>query len=100
MPHSAARRRSELRARVAASRVAPLVAMGIRLKDVARYDAGLIGRSASWVWNSREFTNYSYDLTDLNMEHLSWWVAAVTGTEVAAWHSYRNCSRTNGWSGA
>lgn len=83
MPDGRAPWPNGLRTRASASRTAPLLALGVRLKDAARYDAGVLRRSAAWVWRSREFTNYTYDLTDLNMEHLCWWVAAVTDLEVA-----------------
>jgi predicted O-methyltransferase YrrM len=42
------------------------------------------GRSARWLVGSREHTNFTYDLTDRNLDHLAWWVAGVTGCPVDA----------------
>jgi len=35
-----------------------------------------------WLGRSREYTNYTFNLSELNIEHLAWWVAAVSGAEV------------------
>jgi Methyltransferase domain len=37
---------------------------------------------------SREHTNFTYDLTALNSEHLAWWVADVAGVPVAEARGY------------
>lgn len=73
---------SEVRRRVAASRVAPVAALPERLSAVARFDAHLLHESATWLLRSREHTNYTYDLTPRNLEHLAWWVATLTGAPV------------------
>lgn len=71
---------SQLRRWVAKSPVlAPLAALPIRLGLVLRHDATVLRQSARWLRTSREHTNLTYDLTELNQEHLAWWVAAVTG---------------------
>src|SRR3984957_1943940 len=72
----------EVRRRVAASRVAPIAALPERLSAVAHFDAHLLRESATWVLRSREHTNYTYDLTPRNLEHLAWWVATLTGVPV------------------
>src|SRR5664280_3076696 len=79
---------SELRRRVAATRLAPFAALPERLGGVARYDGAVLAASARWLFNSREHTNLTYDLTDLNMEHLAWWVAGVVHCEVAEARAY------------
>jgi Methyltransferase domain len=79
---------SELRRKIAGSRLAPLAALPIRLKSVARYDAQVLGRSARWLVGSREHTNFTYDLTPLNREHLAWWVAEVADCPVAEARGY------------
>ncbi len=70
------------RERLAASRSAPLWALGSRVGTVGRYDARVLRRSAEWLWRSRETTNFTYDLTPVNLDHLCWWVANVTGSEI------------------
>jgi hypothetical protein len=72
----------EVRRRVAASRVAPIAALPERLSAVARFDARLLRESATWLLHSREHTNYTYDLTPRNLEHLAWWVGTLTGAAV------------------
>jgi predicted O-methyltransferase YrrM len=79
---------SELRRKIAASRVAPLAALPMRLQSVARYDAQVVGKSARWLIRSREHTNFTYDLTSLNREHLAWWVAAAVDIPVAEARGY------------
>jgi Methyltransferase domain len=46
------------------------------------YDAKVVGRSARWLVRSREHTNFTYDLTERNQEHLAWWVANLAGADV------------------
>ncbi len=49
---------------------------------MARFNASQLASSASWLVRSREHTNYTYDLTELNLEHLAWFVADVAGRPV------------------
>lgn len=74
--------RQGLRQRIIASPIAPLAAMPIRMRHVARYNAHVLGQSARWLVRSREHTNFTYDLTPLNREHLAWWVATVADISV------------------
>jgi len=48
---------------------------------VASYDSKVLGRSTRWLVRSREHTNFTYDLTARNREHLAWWVADVARVE-------------------
>lgn len=48
----------------------------------------VLSQSARWLVRSREHTNYTYDLTSLNREHLAWWVAAAAGIPVGEARSY------------
>jgi predicted O-methyltransferase YrrM len=79
---------ADFRARIAKSRLAPVAAFPVRLATVARHDAHMAARSASWLWSSREHTNFTYDLTPRNREHLVWWVSAVTGSPAAPVRDY------------
>jgi hypothetical protein len=71
------------RRRVAASRLAPLAAFPTRLGAVGRHNGRVLAVSARWLAQSREHTNYTYDLEPLNLEHLAWFVAAVAARPVA-----------------
>ena len=68
-----------LRRTLANSPVARGAALPVRAATVARHDARVLAESARWLVRSREHTNLTYDLTPLNLQHLSHWVAAVTG---------------------
>lgn len=66
-----------LRRRISRTRLAPAAVFPVRAARIARHDAHVLGRSARWLFTSREHHNYTYDLTELNREHLVWFVAAV-----------------------
>ncbi len=72
-----------LRRRLARGRAARLAALPTRVAAVAAHNGRTLGVSARWLATSREHTNYTYDLTALNREHLAWFVAAVAGVPVA-----------------
>ena len=48
---------------------------------VASYDSKVLGRSARWLVHSREHTNFTYDLTARNQDHLAWWIANLVKVE-------------------
>lgn len=55
---------------------------------MARHDVKVLGESARWLIESHEYTNYTYDLTDLNLTHLAWFVSEVAGVPVAEARGY------------
>jgi Methyltransferase domain len=59
-----------------------------RARLAARSTGRHIAVASRWLVRSREFANFSYDLTDLNKEQLVWFVAAVTETDVATIRTY------------
>jgi hypothetical protein len=73
---------SELRRIVANSPLTRLAALPGRLVLVVRHDGRVVGQSARWLVRSREHTNFTYDLSPLNLEHLAWWVSAVADCPV------------------
>lgn len=73
----------QLRRRLARSRLAPVAAFPKRAARVARHDARVVGTSVRWLFTSREHTNYTYDLTALNRDHLAWFVAQVCDVPVS-----------------
>jgi predicted O-methyltransferase YrrM len=78
----------QLRRRVAESRLAGVAALPLRAREVARCNAHLAKVSAQWLVKSREHTNYTYNLTPLNREHLAWWVADVAAVDVETVRGY------------
>ena len=70
------------------SRAAAFAAFPVRTATVMRYNAHALSRSASWLVRSREHTNFTYDLTPRNREHLIWWVSAVSGSPAAEIRGY------------
>src|ERR1035437_5235508 len=71
-----------LRRLVARNRFAGVAAFPVRSATVLRYDARVVRRSVSWLIQSREHTNFTYELTDRNREHLAWWVSALAAAPV------------------
>lgn len=69
--------------RIGRSRLAPVAALPMRLRSVARHDARVLSVSARWLVTSREHHNYTYDLAGRNREHLAWFICTVTGSTVA-----------------
>lgn len=59
-----------------------------RLRIVARAHRSLVRDIARWLVRSREVSNFTYDLTDLNRRHLAAMVAAVTGIRPAQAQGY------------
>lgn len=73
---------SKIRRRLATSPVGAVAAFPLRAMQVARYDARLVGRSVDWLVRNRETTNFTYDLSSLNLDQLCWFVSAVTDAEI------------------
>lgn len=76
--------RESFRRRVAQSRWARTAILPLRVNSVVAANAKQARLSARWLAASREHTNYTYELTDLNFTHLAWWVSAVAGADVAS----------------
>jgi hypothetical protein len=65
--------------KIVSSPMGRFAAIPTRTKAVLKYDARVAQESMKWLVSSREHTNFTYDLTDLNISHLAWWVGLVTG---------------------
>ncbi|MFY1684870.1 O-methyltransferase [Micromonospora sp.] len=74
---------TRLRRAIARTPLAPVAAFPGRLARVARYDAKVLRTSARWLATSREHHNYTYELTRLSREHLTWFVSVVCDVPVA-----------------
>lgn len=77
-----------LRRKLATTRLAPLVALPVRARSVGAYDLHIMRESIRWLVQSREHTNYTYDLTDLNVGQLAWFVANLTARDVRTIRGY------------
>jgi hypothetical protein len=70
------------------SPLAVVAAFPFRLASTTRATAHQFAAGTRWLFSSRENTNYTYDLTPRNREHLAWFVANVTGIPVAEARGY------------
>lgn len=77
-----------IRRRVARSRIAPAAAFPMRVQHVAKANGRLMAASVRWLIESREHTNFTYNLTPRNLGHLAWWVALLTERPVADTRRY------------
>ena len=60
----------------------------LRIWSSAGYVIGPLGQWVGWLFRSKEFANFTYDLTNLNRRYLASMVATVTGkpySEIAAY---------------
>ena len=72
------RETNRLRDQVLGSRFGALAALAPRGLTGARHVRGQIGSVGRWLINSREHTNFTYELTRNNIEQLIWFVSAIT----------------------
>ncbi|MGW0884290.1 class I SAM-dependent methyltransferase [Streptomyces sp. NPDC002671] len=79
---------TSLSRKIAASPLALLAAFPLRAITVARHDTHVLKQSASWLLHSRELSSFTYDLEPLNLEHLAWFIATVTGIPVKEARGY------------
>lgn len=70
------------------SRISRLVLMPYRMRAALAYYAAPVARIPVWLLTSKEYTNFTYDLSELNREYLAWFVAVVTQKSVNAVRSY------------
>ncbi len=73
----------EIRRRLAASRAARLATLPVRVSSVAKHNSRAMSTSAAWLIRSREHTNFTYDLTPLNLTQLTWFVAGLAGCPIS-----------------
>ncbi|KQY23226.1 hypothetical protein ASD16_11745 [Cellulomonas sp. Root485] len=72
----------EFRDRVKSSRIAPAAALPGRARLAGQHSARVLRQSAQWLVTSREHENFTYDLTDVNLSHLAWFIADVAEVPV------------------
>jgi predicted O-methyltransferase YrrM len=77
-----------LRRTIRDSRFGPAAALGVRAQRVTKHELAALRKSARWVVRSHEHTNWTYDLTPLNMSYLGWFVAEVTDRPITEIREY------------
>ncbi|WP_220276984.1 class I SAM-dependent methyltransferase [Streptomyces himalayensis] len=60
----------------------------MRLVQVSQFNYRNLRLSVRWLLRSRESTNYTYNLTPLNHEHLAWFISSVSGRPVTEIRGY------------
>lgn len=71
-----------LRKYAAGSRGARLFALPARGQLAGRHLISQLALTSKWLLNSREHTNFTYELAPLNIEHLAWWTSTVSGAPI------------------
>ena len=77
-----------IRRAVASSSAARVAAVPSRVATVARHDAGVVASSVRWLAQSHEHTNFTYDLTELNRQHLAWFTSVVCEVDIDRVRTY------------
>lgn len=77
-----------LRRRLADTPAASAIALPARLKEVGKAEWKFSRDSVTWLLQSKEHTNYTYDLTDVNIGQLEWFIANMTGRHIDETRGY------------
>lgn len=73
---------TSLKSWLAQSKWAPYASIPSRAASTGKHLGHEIAVSTKWLVKSREHSNYTYNLSPLNMEHLAWWISAVSGAGI------------------
>jgi predicted O-methyltransferase YrrM len=84
-----------MRARILQSKALPLLVFPYRFRLIVRHLAHSFRKSIPWLFKSKEFANFTYDLTAANKEYLAWFVADICGVPVGEVHGYFNEIESN-----
>ena len=79
-----------IRARILQSKALPLLVFPYWFRLIVRHLAHSFRKSIPWLFRSKEFANFTYDLTTANKEYLAWFVADICGVPVGEVHGYFN----------
>ena len=77
-----------MRAKILKSKVLPILVFPYRCRLVIRHLAHNFKKSIPWLFRSKEFANFTYDLTSTNKGYLVWYVANICGISVTDVHGY------------
>ena len=84
-----------IRARILQSKALPLLVFPYRCRLIVQHLARNFKKSIPWLFRSKEFANFTYDLTAANKEYLSWFVADICDVQVKEIRDYFNELETN-----
>ena len=84
-----------MRARILESKFLPVVVFPYRLRLIVKFQYHSIRSSISWLFRSKEFANFTYDLTPRNKSYLAWFIANVCGTTAQEISKYFNELESN-----
>ena len=84
-----------IRARILQSKALPLLVFPYRCRLIIRHLGRNFKCSIPWLFRSKEFANFTYDLTTANKEYLAWFVANICGVSVKDVYGYFNEIETN-----
>jgi predicted O-methyltransferase YrrM len=79
-----------MRARILQSKALPLLVFPYRCRLIVRHLARNFKESIPWLFRSKEFANFTYDLTAANKEYLAWFVADICGVPASEIRDYFN----------
>jgi len=71
---------SSTRAKILESKILPVIVFPYRFCLIIRYLFGTLKKTVLWLFRSKEFANFTYDLTPSNKEYLAWFIANVCDT--------------------
>jgi len=77
-----------IRARILQSKALPLLVFPYRSRLIVRHLARSFKKSILWLFRSKEFANFTYDLTTANKEYLAWFVADICDVPVKQIRDY------------
>ena len=85
----------DMRARILRSKALPILVFPHRCRLIFRHIGASLKKSVLWLFNSKEFANFTYDLAPANKEYLAWFVADACGVSISEVHGYFNELETN-----
>jgi predicted O-methyltransferase YrrM len=74
--------------RILRSRLSRVVLLPLRARTALAHNKRFVVSALSWLWRSREHTNYSYDLEPLNLRYLAAFIGEITGVSDAVVEGY------------
>jgi hypothetical protein len=84
-----------MRAWILQSKALPVVVFPYRCRLIVRHLARSFKSSIPWLFRSKEFANFTYDLTAANKDYLAWFVANICDISVKDVYGYFNELETN-----
>ena len=77
-----------MRARILESRLLPILVFPYRIRLISVFSFKSLMRCFCWLFLSKEFANFTYDLKPANKEYLAWFIANVCRAPVSEIKSY------------